>query len=302
VLLGSALADMSGSEVARRIGIRCPLTPTPRLILQTARSSDDSLLRAEDLGVDALLVRPLEPCRLFDAIREVVFSPSLTAPIQREDSLVADAHAVRAPHVLVAEDNESNQNLVREILASAGMRCDMVSNGDDAVRLALEQPERYAIILTDLEMPGMDGLEAVREIRRRASRQVPIIVLSAHAMAQDRQRCLEAGVNQYLTKPVNPARLIQEIKRWLVVDPVPQLTPDNFDAETLHTLMGDLDALLANNSIAAEKLALRLLRELAGRGLDAQLGDLEQAIDRLDYPAARTILAALARNAVFSDG
>ena len=109
--------------------------------------------------------------------------------------------------LLVAEDNESNQNLVREILDSAGMSCDIVANGDDLVRLALEAPGRYAIILTDLEMPGMDGLDAVREIRRRATQQIPIIVLTAHAMEQDRQRCLEAGVSQHLTKRDGLCRL-----------------------------------------------------------------------------------------------
>ena len=82
-------------------------------------------------------------------------------------------------------------------------------------------------------------------------------------MEQDRQRCLEAGINQHLTKPVNPARLIQEINRWIAPEPV--------DAELLSALMIDLDALLATNSIAAEKHALQLRKELEGQGLDALL-------------------------------
>ena len=145
-------------------------------------------------------------------------------------------------------------------------------------------------------MPGMDGLDAVREIRRRATQQIPIIVLTAHAMEQDRQRCLEAGVSQHLTKPVDPDRLIQEIRCWVIATPAPEAqspSPGAIDAEILHTLASELDTLLAKNSIAAEKQALRLIKELAGRGVDARLAELDEAIDRLDYPAARTILARL---------
>jgi two-component system sensor histidine kinase/response regulator len=248
-----------------------------------------------------LLAKPVEPSLLLDAILYAINHQSSVDPGPRPS---APPSSARGPHILVAEDNESNQNLVREILDSAGMTCDIVDNGHDAVRLALERPDTYDIILMDLAMPGLGGLDAAREIRRRAITQIPIIALTAHAMEQDRQRCLEAGINQHLTKPVSPARLIQEIVRWIVPDPGRESPPDTapreksaaspIDATILSTLMCDLDALLSTNNIAAEKHARCLRKELAGHGLDAHLNDLEQAIDQLDYPAARTILSALA--------
>jgi CheY-like chemotaxis protein len=282
VLLDSTMPEMDGVETARRINLKLTNAVAPLMIMLTTRGGDDSMLQAKELGVDALLAKPVEPSMLLDGILNVINHQSAEEPDSRT---IALPNVVRGPHVLVAEDNESNQNLVREILDSAGMTCDIVANGHDAVRFALEQPGRYGVILMDLEMPGMDGLDAAREIRQRAAKQIPIIALTAHAMEQDRQRCLEAGINQHLTKPVNPARLIQEINRWIAPEPV--------DVEILSALMIDLDALLATNSITAEKHALRLHKELEGQGFDALLNDLEQAIDQLDYPAARTILASL---------
>ena len=295
VLLDSAMPDMDGVETARRIRLLHANTCAPLIIMLTRRGSDNFMQHASEIGIDALLAKPVEPAMLLDAFLMAIKLPA-SESILRAIAPEGDALKVRGQHVLVAEDNESNQNLVREILDSAGMTCDIVGNGHDAVRLVLEQPGRYAIILMDLEMPGMDGLNAAREIRRSATRPIPIIALTAHAMEQDRQRCFEAGINQHLTKPVNPARLIQEITRWLGAESSPEqepASPVQLDAETFNRLMSELDTLLATNNIAAEKYALHLRKELSGHGLDALMNDLEQAIDALDYPVARTILVSL---------
>ena len=295
ILLDSAMPDMDGVETARRINLLYANTTVPLIIMLTKRGSDSSMQHANEIGIDALLAKPVEPAILLDALLLAIKQPVLES-IPRASAPLADTVKVRGLHVLVAEDNESNQNLVREILDSAGMTCDIVGNGYDAVRLALEQPDRYAIILMDLEMPGMDGLNAAREIRRSATKPIPIIALTAHAMEQDRQRCFEAGINQHLTKPVNPARLIHEISRWLGAEPLLELGQAGaarLDIETFNHRMSELDTLLATNNIGAEKYAMRLRKELSGLGLDALLNDLEQAIDALDYPVARTILGSL---------
>ena len=138
VLFDGAMPDINDIDMARHIGQNSAHADPPWLIMLTARSSEDAVLSAEALGVDALLAKPIEPGTLLDAIRDVVFSPS-PAPdtLPRAHFPLDEAQGVRGPHVLVAEDNESNQNLVREILDSAGMSCDIVANGDDLVRLAL---------------------------------------------------------------------------------------------------------------------------------------------------------------------
>jgi len=156
-------------------------------------------------------------------------------------------------------------------------------------------------MLMDLEMPGLDGLDAAREIRRCEPWPMPIIALTAHAMEQDRRRCLDAGINQHLTKPVNPSRLLAEIARW--ARPAALGTersaapgcsqPPSIDIEVVGRLMADVDALLASNNIAAEERALWLRKALDGQGVETLLDELERAVDRLDYPGARTILASL---------
>ena len=281
---------MPATEFAEAVrGIKASLTGAvaPALIVLTSRGGEDSLVPARELGADAVLAKPVEPSLLHDAILAAT-RRAAAEPAPLSGSAPGARQRVRAPHLLVAEDNEGNQHLVREILAHAGMSCDIVANGHDAVRLALDPGASYDLVLMDLEMPGMDGLAAAREIRRCAVRPLPIIALTAHAMEQDRRRCLEAGINQHLTKPVNPDRLLQEIARWLDAG----LASPVGDA-ALGALFAELDALLAANNLAAERLAPTLRQKLHGQGLDAQVDELERCIDRLDYPAARSILAAL---------
>lgn len=105
---------------------------------------------------------------------------------------------------------------MREILELAGMGCDIVDNGIDAVRLACaacENAAGYDLILMDLEMPGMDGIDAAREIRKSGPAAIPIIALTAHAMQHDRERCLAAGINWHPDQAGQPDRLLQEMAR-----------------------------------------------------------------------------------------
>ncbi|WP_263771644.1 response regulator [Propionivibrio soli] len=269
----------------------------PRIIMLTSRGSDDSSLQAGNAGVNALLAKPIEPATLADAIRRADDAPVARQPLSPTGKMQGDVPEVRGLHVLVAEDNESNQHLVREILDASGIACDIVANGHDAVRFALDSTRHYDLMLMDLEMPGMDGLDAAREIRRRSSREIPIIALTAHAMEQDRQRCLEAGINQHLTKPVNPQRLISEIARWACADSPPVATP-SVDAQALQTLVADIDRLLAGNNLNAEKRVTELRAMLAGNGLETQMDKLELSIDGLNYREAREQLFTLAAQAI----
>ena len=306
VLLDGRMPDVGGADAARRMREELALPAMPGVVVMTGPGSSDATLQAG--GADAVLAKPVEPCALRAA---------MLAALQRNAQESAGAAPAAAPgetpdlrglHVLVAEDNESNRHLVREILDSAGITCDIVGDGNAAVRFALERAGSYDLMLMDLEMPGMDGLDAVGEIRRHERRPMPIIALTAHAMEQDRRRCLEAGFNQHLTKPVNPARLLADIARWAGrTAPREALRPEAepggtaasprlpaAERERVNRLLAEIDALLAGNNIAAEERTLRLREMLAGQEVDARLDELELAVDRLDYPAARLLLAALA--------
>ena len=119
--------------------------------------------------------------------------------------------------ILLAEDNAVNQQLALGILGKLGLRADAVSNGADALR-ALET-SHYDLVLMDVQMPVLDGLEATRRIRDPASavlnHALPVIAMTAHAMQGDREICLAAGMNDYLSKPVQPATLVAILEQWL---------------------------------------------------------------------------------------
>jgi PAS domain S-box-containing protein len=117
--------------------------------------------------------------------------------------------------VLVAEDNAINQQVARELLEAAGATVTIAPNGTDAVAKATTDPVPFDAVLMDLQMPDMDGFEATRLIRQHAERgNIPIIAMTAHAFEQERQRCVAAGMNDHVTKPVEPAKLVATVARW----------------------------------------------------------------------------------------
>jgi CheY-like chemotaxis protein/HPt (histidine-containing phosphotransfer) domain-containing protein len=129
---------------------------------------------------------------------------ALDAPLEREfDS-----------RVLLAEDNESNQMVASEILSRLGVTLDIANNGRQAVEMVHASPEKYAAVLMDMQMPEMDGLTATRELRRTGC-TLPIIAMTANAMKSDLEACLDAGMNDHVTKPIDRKALVQSLRRWL---------------------------------------------------------------------------------------
>ena len=175
---------------------------------------DDELLRQ----VDLVVVSPLRHHPLFDAIRGVVAGKR-----ERQETLDYDRVTPKGfqCRVLVVEDNRVNQKLLARVLEKHGCQCDIVSNGQEAIRAVKELP--YDLILMDYYMPVLDGIQATIEIRKLFTKEeLPIIAVTANASVNDRDNCLEAGMNDYLTKPVRPGQ-IQAILN--------QYAPPSFDWE-----------------------------------------------------------------------
>ena len=172
-------------------------------------------LGRREAGVDALefaafLTKPIKPSQLFDALVGVLSGQPVRVPQAAQDKFQFDKDmAGRRPlRILVAEDNMVNQKLALRLLEQMGYRADVAANGLEAVE-AVER-QRYDVVLMDVQMPEMDGLEATRQIIRRiAEEQRPwIIAMTANAMEGDRERCLAAGMNDYITKPVRGPELV----------------------------------------------------------------------------------------------
>jgi Amt family ammonium transporter len=169
-------------------------------------------------AVQRRLHDPIPPSALGDAI---VFALSTSSTRRKPNDSQLGLSAVRPQltgHVLVAEDNRINQMYVTELLKHCGCTCDVVTNGDEVLE-ALRRG-RYDLVLMDCQMPEMDGFTAAREIRRRVGTQelsqaIPIIALTANALKGDRERCLEAGMDDYLTKPVQAHQLRTKLEQFL---------------------------------------------------------------------------------------
>jgi CheY-like chemotaxis protein len=158
-------------------------------------------------------VKPVDPSLLLETIQSL-FSSRVgsreAAPAEPASSQLSGSR------VLVAEDNAINQQIVEHLLARLGVTVEFAANGREAVDAVLKDYTRFDAVLMDVQMPEMDGLEATRLIRRQVdATQLPIIAMTAHAMETERQLCLEAGMNDHLTKPVDPKALTKTLGRWI---------------------------------------------------------------------------------------
>ena len=210
VILDASMPEMSGFDLAQRVQGE-PEIIAPTFIIVTSAGERGDAARCIERGISAYLRKPIASVTLRDAILMAVGTP---LDPRHRDRLIT-RHSMRAAKrplkVLLADDNPVNQDMVVFMLEGAGHRVEVVSTGIEAVE-AVAGDHDFDVVLMDAEMPKMDGLEATRTIRRRekpTGRRVPIIAMTAHAMKGDRQRCLHAGMDAYLTKPVRSETLLQ---------------------------------------------------------------------------------------------
>jgi len=224
VLTDCQMPVMDGFELARRWREDPALSATPIVLLSSLHPSSFSRAR-RDVRIEQVLTKPVTPDELAAAALAALSGPALPgAP-----AIPARAETAPAPfaslRVLVAEDNSVNQRLILRVLEKMGHSVRIVGNGREAVAAAGTEP--YDVVVMDCQMPEMDGFEATRLIRTHSSqavRDLPILALTAHALAGDRERCLEAGMTDYLTKPVDSASLAAMIEALAAHQhpPVPQ--------------------------------------------------------------------------------
>ncbi len=217
ILLDMQMPGMSGLDVAHAVRAEAACRDLP-MILLTSWLEPSLNAAALEAGISACLPKPVRPRRLLEALGDVL---EPTTSVSRRDERAGAPSALPAVpsgrgRVLAADDNAVNKKLITRLLEKAGYVADAVENGREAVEAVTRVD--YDAVLMDCQMPVMDGFEATSVIRAAESgrsRRVPIIALTASAMQSDRERCLAAGMDDYLTKPIKPAELAEILARWI---------------------------------------------------------------------------------------
>jgi two-component system, sensor histidine kinase and response regulator len=220
------MPGMDGEALGRAVKANPALKDT-HLIMLTSRGMRGDAARARSMGFEGYLTKPIKQSPLFDAIL-TVFGKKLDNR-QAQDQSIVTIHSLaesgkRKLQILLTEDNAVNQKVAMIHLRKFGFSVDVAENGQQAVEAV--QKRCYDLVLMDIQMPEMDGYEATRTIRG-AGYDLPIIAMTANAMKGDREKCLEAGMNDYLSKPVNPKELLAKIEHWSAASET--ATNDPFD-------------------------------------------------------------------------
>jgi signal transduction histidine kinase/DNA-binding response OmpR family regulator len=207
VLLDANMPEMDGFEVARRIGATPTLGGATIMMLSSSDEYGESH-KCQEVGIATHLTKPVDQRELLNAIgRALAREPGQRAELPT--SMLPAELPERRLHVLLAEDNAVNQRLAASLLTRRGHQVTIANNGREALAAITAQP--FDVVLMDVQMPEMGGFEATAAIRaleiERQATRLPIIAMTAHAMKGDRERCLDAGMDEYLTKPLDPRHL-----------------------------------------------------------------------------------------------
>ena len=210
------MPGIDGIETSRRIKKNPGLSKIPAIVLVTAYGREDVMTAAEQAGLDGFLIKPVNSSVLFNTIMQALGEEiSKSTPIDRERVEIAEIQKhLQGVRVLLVEDNEINRQVAKEILEGAGLIVTMAHDGREAVNAV--KSDEFDVVLMDVQMPVMDGYEATGAIRSDPGfKDLPIIAMTAHAMAGDRERSLEAGMNDHVTKPIDPEILYRTLAKWV---------------------------------------------------------------------------------------
>ncbi len=217
VLMDWLMPGMDGLQTARAIQA-LPVKTMPMVLMVTAHRRQELLRSAQELGIAHVLSKPVRSTALLDTLLQLTGraqTPAASEPDLRSNALEDAMLALRGARILLVEDNDINQQVACEILRTAGLLVDVAGNGQVAVQCVqatFSSKQPYDLVLMDMQMPVMDGVTATRLIREvHPASQLPIVAMTANAMAADRERCIEAGMNGFIVKPISTDTLWQTL-------------------------------------------------------------------------------------------
>ena len=282
-LIDMQMQGMNGEATATGIKGDPDIKDT-ELIMLTSIGIRGDAARLESIGCSGYLTKPIKQSRLYEAISAVIEQAS---PQKSSEGLFVTRHSLaekkrQNTKVLLVEDHPVNRMLASKILKNAGFHVDPVNDGQQAVDTI--QEHQYDVVLMDVQMPRMDGFEATRVIRtlEGASRHTPIIAMTAHAMQGDREKCLQAGMDDYIAKPLKSQDLLNLIKNWTKAEDQTTSSEDILEASK-PTMQSIIDLTGALNRVGGDKeFYIELLKEFSGYAPD-QIDTLFDAHKAKDY-------------------
>ncbi|MGZ5788295.1 MAG: response regulator [Burkholderiaceae bacterium] len=206
------MPDLDGIELMRAVKMDKDIHRPPLFVLVSAFGADEAGQRPDSALANGFLMKPVGPSMLVDTLVEL-YAPGTSVAPARVNTAVAHFSQLS---ILLVEDNEINQQIACELMAAAGVNVVVAGNGRIAIeKLKAAGPDQYGMVFMDVQMPEMDGHEATRHIRHDLRFQkLPIIAMTAHAMVEERERCLTSGMNDHITKPISPEELYRTIATW----------------------------------------------------------------------------------------
>jgi len=266
ILMDWLMPDLDGLGAARTIQKNTQSPPT--IIMLTTYGVEEMLSQADDVELNGVLIKPVTPSSLLDsvllALKGEVYSSSPNK--LKSDADIAALASLKGAMVLLVEDNEINQELAIELLTNAQISVQLANNGLEALQLL--KTESFDGVLMDLQMPEMDGMTATQEIRKQEKFiKLPIIAMTANAMVGDKEAVLEAGMNDYISKPINVSEMFITMAKWIKPSVKPALVIKDLEPIEDTTAIADIAGInikeglsRANNN---KKLYQKLLSKFA---------------------------------------
>ena len=304
VFLDWRMPGINGAETVTRLR-NTQLKKQPYCIMVTGYGREEIFREATKSGIEMTLVKPVSYSALFDAA-----SRALGKDVRAEENVVSrsrqvsdvefpDLSAIRGARILLVEDNELNQQVASELLQGVGLRVEIAENGEKALD-KIQKNGAYDLVLMDVQMPVMDGITATKLVRRLTDfEKLPIVAMTANAMIQDRENCIEAGMNDHVAKPIEPNELFAVLLKWIPHIALPEnIPPGKTPGGTTgrgNSLpnIPELDTSLGlRRVLGKENVYLSLLRKFAS-GHKNDFVALEEALARNDRSTAERLVHTL---------
>ena len=305
VFMDWKMPEMSGIEATKRIRQQIKPQHQPKMVIVTAYDKDDISNELDDLDIAGFLSKPIGQSFLFDLLMDL-FTPNGSSSSARHKSKTEkDGSMFNGLNALLVEDNEINQQIAVELMEDKAIHVTVANNGLEALQILEKNSDAFDIIFMDLQMPVMDGYEASRQIRsNELYDSIPLVAMTAHAMIEERERCLSLGMNEHVSKPIDPDALYSTIKRCCVDkldmnDARQQFVVsehESHSAETTSYSIHDIELLDAKSGLMRvagnEVLYQRLLSQLVDKEHDF-CKRLDIALEKQDYPHAKLLVHTL---------